>query len=49
MWSDPDDVETWELSPRGAGYLFGSRVTNEFNYLNGLELIARAHQLVQDG
>jgi len=49
MWSDPEDVETWELSPRGAGYLFGARVTREFNHLNGLDLIARAHQLVQDG
>jgi hypothetical protein len=28
---------------RGAGYLFGSRVTREFNRHNGLELICRAH------
>jgi serine/threonine-protein phosphatase 6 catalytic subunit len=27
MWSDPDDIETWDVSPRGAGYLFGSKVT----------------------
>ena len=27
MWSDPDDIETWSLSPRGAGWIFGSRVT----------------------
>lgn len=50
MWSDPENqIETWAISPRGAGWLFGSRVTNEFNYLNGLELICRAHQLVQEG
>lgn len=49
MWSDPEEIETWHVSPRGAGWLFGSKVTSEFTHLNGLELIARAHQLVQDG
>ncbi|KAI8853896.1 Metallo-dependent phosphatase-like protein [Chytridium lagenaria] len=49
MWSDPDDIETWAVSPRGAGWLFGSKVTSEFNHVNGLTLIARAHQLVQEG
>ena len=49
MWSDPEDIETWALSPRGAGWLFGSRVTTEFNHINDLELIARAHQLVMTG
>lgn len=45
----PDDIETWAVSPRGAGYLFGGKVTREFNHVNGLDLIARAHQLVQEG
>jgi len=51
MWSDPDDVEggTWSVSPRGAGWLFGSAVASEFNHINSLSLIARAHQLVQEG
>ena len=49
MWSDPDNIETWVLSNRGAGWLFGSKVTQEFNHINGLQLIARAHQLAQDG
>ena len=49
MWSDPEDIDTWAVSPRGAGWLFGLRVTAEFNQVNGLELICRAHQLVQEG
>ena len=49
MWSDPEDIDTWAISPRGAGWLFGSKVTTEFNHINDLELVARAHQLVMDG
>ena len=25
MWSDPEDIEDWSVSPRGGGWLFGSR------------------------
>ena len=49
MWSDPDDIEAWIMSARGAGYVFGWKVVNEFNRINGLELICRAHQLVNEG
>ena len=49
MWSDPENIATWAVSTRGAGWLFGSQVTKEFNEINGLELICRAHQLVMEG
>ncbi|KAJ8096915.1 Metallo-dependent phosphatase-like protein [Lipomyces tetrasporus] len=49
VWSDPDDVDTWGVSPRGAGWIFGAKVAAEFNHVNGLQLVARAHQLVQEG
>lgn len=49
VWSDPEDVDTWAVSPRGAGWLFGDKVASEFNHVNGLKLIARAHQLVNEG
>ncbi|EPY26891.1 protein serine/threonine phosphatase, e [Angomonas deanei] len=49
VWSDPDSVDGWEISQRGAGYLFGAKVTREFLFRNNLNLIARAHQLVHEG
>jgi len=49
MWSDPEDIEGWGLSLRGAGYLFGGDVVQQFNSINKLELICRAHQLVMEG
>ncbi|KAF3219923.1 hypothetical protein TWF679_010379 [Orbilia oligospora] len=49
VWSDPEDVDTWAVSPRGAGWLFGDKVATEFNHVNNLTLIARAHQLVNEG
>lgn len=29
MWSDPDDIDNWAVSPRGAGWLFGGSVVKE--------------------
>jgi len=49
LWSDPEDIEGWGTSPRGAGYLFGGDVVKQFNSTNSLDLIARAHQLVMEG
>ena len=49
LWSDPDDIDGWGLSPRGAGFLFGADIVKTFNHRNDLSLIARAHQLVMEG
>ena len=49
MWSDPEDIDGWAMSPRGAGWIFGARVTDEFCHINDLDLVCRAHQLVQEG
>lgn len=32
MWSDPEDIETWAVSPRGAGWLFGGKVLLAFSF-----------------
>ncbi|KRW98555.1 hypothetical protein PPERSA_00047 [Pseudocohnilembus persalinus] len=49
LWSDPDDMKGWNISPRGAGYLFGDDVVKDFNEKNSLDTIFRAHQLVMEG
>ena len=43
------DMQGWGVSPRGAGYLFGSDVVSQFNTANNIDLICRAHQLVMEG
>lgn len=49
-WSDPDaDVDDYEKSQRGAGFIFGERQVKEFCYNNGLNLITRSHQLAMNG
>ena len=46
---DSLDIEGWGLSPRGAGFLFGADITKTFSHTNGIDLIARAHQLAMEG
>lgn len=49
LWSDPDVINGWGDSPRGAGFLFGEDKTFEFNKKNNFKLICRAHQLAMEG
>ena len=49
MWSDPEEIDGWGLSPRGAGYLFRGEVADMYNERNNLDLIVRVHQLVMEG
>lgn len=49
LWSDPDEIDGWGLSPRGAGFLFGADIVKCFNHKNDISLVARAHQLVMEG
>lgn len=48
-WPSPSDTTGWGVSPRGAGYLFGSDVVAQFNAANDIHMICRAHQLVMEG
>ena len=50
LWSDPDkDVKDWEDNERGVSYVFGSDVLSKFVTKNDIDLICRAHQVVEDG
>ena len=48
LWSDPEDRYGWGISPRGAGYIFGHDISEQFNHKNRLTMIARAHQLFEN-
>lgn len=49
LWSDPADVEDWEDNERGVSYVFGKKVINEFLSKFDLDLVCRAHMVVEDG
>lgn len=50
LWSDPDrDVQKWGENDRGVSFTFGARVVEEFLKKHDLDLICRAHQVVEDG
>eukprot|EP00299_Pterocystis_sp_00344_P013398 c6562_g1_i1.p1 GENE.c6562_g1_i1~~c6562_g1_i1.p1 ORF type:complete len:310 (+),score=27.34 c6562_g1_i1:44-973(+) len=50
LWSDPDkDKVGWAENDRGVSYTFGPDVIQKFLEKHELDLICRAHQVVEDG
>ena len=50
LWSDPDkNVTGWEENERGVSYVYGPEVVTAFLRKNDIDLICRAHQVVEDG
>jgi serine/threonine-protein phosphatase PP1 catalytic subunit len=50
LWSDPDkDITGWGVNERGVSFTFGPDVVARFLEHHDLELICRAHQVVEDG
>ncbi|KAK5984660.1 Serine/threonine-protein phosphatase [Trichostrongylus colubriformis] len=50
LWSDPDkDVTGWGENDRGVSFTFGPDVVAKFLTRHDLDLICRAHQVVEDG
>jgi len=50
LWSDPDnDVNGWAENERGVSFTFGGEIISAFLKKHELDLICRAHQVVEDG
>lgn len=50
LWSDPDkDIQGWGDNDRGVSFTFGSDIATKFLNRHDLDLICRAHQVVEDG
>ncbi|KAM7347312.1 protein phosphatase 1 catalytic subunit flapwing isoform 1-T8 [Cochliomyia hominivorax] len=50
LWSDPDkDVQGWGENDRGVSFTFGADVVSKFLHKHEMDLICRAHQVVEDG
>ncbi|KAI8062219.1 Metallo-dependent phosphatase-like protein [Gongronella butleri] len=50
LWADPSDTTLdWEDNERGVSYCFGKRIVNEFLAKHDLDLVCRAHMVVEDG
>lgn len=50
LWADPDkDVMGWNENDRGVSFTFGSVIVDKFLQRHDLDLICRAHQVVEDG
>merc|ERR1712070_113300 len=50
LWADPDkDISGWAENDRGVSFTFGPDALSLFNQRFGLDLIVRAHQVVEDG
>ncbi|CAN1271154.1 Serine/threonine-protein phosphatase PP1 [Linum perenne] len=50
LWSDPSkDVQGWGMNDRGVSFTFGADKVTEFLQKHDLDLICRAHQVVEDG
>ncbi|KAL3579101.1 hypothetical protein D5086_020605 [Populus alba] len=50
LWSDPGrDVKGWGMNDRGVSYTFGPDKVQEFLTKHDLDLVCRAHQVVEDG
>jgi len=50
LWADPEkEIMGWEESDRGVSYIFGPDAVTSFLNKFDLDLVVRAHQVVEDG
>ena len=50
LWADPDpSITGWGDNDRGVSFTFGGDVVRQFLRRHDLDLVVRAHQVVEDG
>lgn len=51
LWADPSTAksDTWNVNDRGISFVFGEKVVNQYLATYDLDLIVRAHQVVEEG
>ena len=50
LWSDPaEDIKGWGASERGVSFTFGADVVKKFCDNAGIDIILRAHQVMENG
>ncbi|CAE7262551.1 bimG [Symbiodinium sp. CCMP2592] len=50
LWADPDkDIAGWAENDRGVSFIFGPDVVTSFLQKHDMDLVCRAHQVVEDG
>jgi len=50
VWSDPEsNLKGWETNDRGVSYTFNERIVDNFLTIHNLEVLVRAHQVVEKG
>eukprot|EP01012_Entosiphon_sulcatum_P065019 TRINITY_DN938_c0_g1_i1.p1 TRINITY_DN938_c0_g1~~TRINITY_DN938_c0_g1_i1.p1 ORF type:complete len:306 (+),score=83.75 TRINITY_DN938_c0_g1_i1:49-966(+) len=50
LWSDPEEgISGWGENDRGVSFTFGADIVEKFLRKHDLDLICRAHQVVEDG
>lgn len=49
LWSDPDNISGWAENDRGVSFVFGQDTVELFLKKHDLDLVCRAHQVMEDG
>mgnify|MGYP002803598492 FL=1 len=50
LWADPDkEITGWAENDRGVSFIFGPDVVSSFLQKHEMDLVCRAHQVVEDG
>ena len=50
VWSDPEsNLKGWEINNRGVSFTFNEKIVDNFLTIHNLEVLVRAHQVVEKG